>query len=91
MGKTQRREIKKEKLIIQLLQTRTLISYPQAINPQTLHVLNMKYHDYNKGSPYTKEQIKRRSFWIYFVFYGSYLCIWVIFIHWLLNGGRPPP
>ena len=51
----------------------------------------MKYHDYNKGSPYTKEQIKRRSFWIYFVFYGSYIGIWVIFIHWLRNGGRPPP
>ena len=91
MGKTQRREIKKEKLIIQLLQTRTFISYPQAITPQTLHVLTMKYHDYNKGSPYTKEQIKRRTFWFNFVFFGSYIGIWVIFIHWLRNGGRPPP
>ena len=26
----------------------------------------MKYPDYNKGSPYTKEQIKRRTFWINF-------------------------
>ena len=51
----------------------------------------MKYPDYSKGSPYTKEQIKRRTFWIYFLFYGSHLCIWVIFIHWLRNGGRPPP
>jgi len=51
----------------------------------------MKYHDYNKGSPYTKEQIKRRTFWFNFFFYGSYIGIWVIFIHWLSNGGRPPP
>jgi len=51
----------------------------------------MKYDDYNKGSPYTKEQIKRRTFWFNFFFYGSYIGIWVIFIHWLLNGGRPHP
>jgi hypothetical protein len=51
----------------------------------------MKYHDYNKGSPYTKEQIKLRSFWIYFVFYGVYIGIWVIFIHSLLHGGRSHP
>ena len=49
----------------------------------------MKYHDYNKGSPYTKEQIKRRSFWIYFVFFGEYICIWVIHINSLLHGGKP--
>jgi hypothetical protein len=51
----------------------------------------MKYYDYNKGSPYTKEQIKRRSFWIYFVFFGAYIGIWVIHIHSLLHGGRPHP
>ena len=51
----------------------------------------MKYHDYNKGSPYTKEQIKRRTFWFNFVFYGLYIAIWVIHIHSLLNGGRPHP
>ena len=51
----------------------------------------MKYPDYSKGSPYTKEQIKRRSFWIYFVFYGSYIGIWVIHIHSLLHGGRTHP
>jgi len=51
----------------------------------------MKYHDYDKGSPYTKEQIKRRGFWINVVFYGVHLAIWVIFIHWLRNGVRPPP
>jgi len=51
----------------------------------------MKYHDYNKGSPYTKEQIKRRSFWIYFVFFGAYIGIWVIHIHSLLHGGRSHP
>ena len=51
----------------------------------------MKYPDYSKGSPYTKEQIKRRSFWIYFVFFGLYIGIWVIHIHSLLHGGRPPP
>ena len=61
------------------------------IEALNVHVPTMKYHDYNKGSPYTKEQIKRRSFWIYFLFYGSYIGIWVIFIHWLCNGGRPPP
>ena len=49
----------------------------------------MKYHDHNKGSPYTKEQIKRRTFWINFIFYGLYLAIWVIFIHWLRTGGKP--
>jgi hypothetical protein len=51
----------------------------------------MKYHDYNKGSPYTKEQIKRRTFWIYLVFFGAYIGIWVIHIHSLLHGGRPHP
>jgi len=51
----------------------------------------MNYHDYNKGSPYTKEQIKRRTFWIYFVFFGAYIGIWVIHIHSLLHGGRPHP
>jgi len=51
----------------------------------------MKYHDYDKGSPYTKEQIKRRSFWIYFVFFGAYIGIWVIHIHSLLHGGRTHP
>ena len=51
----------------------------------------MKYHDYNKGSPYTKEQIKRRTFWIYFVFFGLYIGIWVIHIHSLLHGGRTRP
>jgi len=51
----------------------------------------MKYHDYNKDSPYTKEQIKRRTFWIYLVFFGAYIGIWVIHIHSLLHGGRPHP
>jgi hypothetical protein len=51
----------------------------------------MKYHDYNKGSPYTKEQIKRRSFWIYFVFFGVYIGIWVIHINSLIHGGRSHP
>jgi hypothetical protein len=49
----------------------------------------MKYHDYDKGSPYTKEQIKRRGFWINFVFYGLYVAIWVIFIYSIRNGGKP--
>jgi hypothetical protein len=49
----------------------------------------MKYHDYDKGSPYTKEQIKRRGFWINFVFYGLYAAIWVIFIYSIRNGGKP--
>ena len=62
-----------------------------SLTPQTLHVLTMKYHDYNKGSPYTKEQIKRRSFWIYFVFFGVYIGIWVIHIHSLIHGGRSHP
>ena len=60
----------------------------QALN---VHVLTMKYHDYNKGSPYTKEQIKRRSFWIYFVFFGVYIGIWVIHINSLIHGGRSHP
>jgi hypothetical protein len=51
----------------------------------------MKYHDYNKGSPYTKEQIKRRTFWFNFVFYGLYIGIWVIHIHSLFHGGRSHP
>jgi hypothetical protein len=55
------------------------------------HVLTMKYHDYNKGSPYTKEQIKRRTFWFNFVFFGVYIGIWVIHIHSLFHGGRSHP
>jgi len=51
----------------------------------------MNYHDDSNGSPYNKEQIKRRSFWIYFVFFGVYIGIWVIHIHSLLHGGRPHP
>jgi len=46
-------------------------------------------HPYYSGSPYTKEQIKRRSFWIDFALHGFHLAVWVIFIVWLYNGGRP--
>ena len=44
---------------------------------------------YEGGTPYTKEQIKRRSFWINFAIHGFHFAVWVIFTMWLLNGGRP--
>ena len=37
----------------------------------------------------TKEQIKRRSFWINFAIHGFHFAVWVIFTMWLLNGGGP--
>ena len=37
----------------------------------------------------TKEQIKRRSFWINFAIHGFHFAVWVIFTIWLLNGGGP--
>jgi hypothetical protein len=40
-------------------------------------------------TPLTKEQIKRRSFWINFVMHGFHFAIWIIFTVWLYNGGRP--
>ena len=44
---------------------------------------------YEGGTPYTKEQIKRRSFWINFAIHGFHFAVWVIFTMWLLNGGGP--
>jgi hypothetical protein len=40
-------------------------------------------------TPLTKEQIKRRSFWVNFVMHGFHFAIWIIFTVWLYNGGRP--
>jgi len=40
-------------------------------------------------TPLTKEQIKRRSYWIDFVLHGFHFAVWIIFTIWLYNGGRP--
>jgi hypothetical protein len=50
----------------------------------------MNYHNDSNGSPYTKEQIKRRTFWFNFAIHGFHLAVWVIFSVWLYHGGRPP-
>ena len=44
---------------------------------------------YEGGTPHTKEQIKRRSFWINFAIHGFHFAVWVIFTIWLLHGGGP--
>ncbi len=40
-------------------------------------------------TPLTKEQIKRRSFWINFGMFALHIAVWTIFSIWLYNGGRP--
>ena len=65
---------------------------PSTNNPGTRSAdlrLVRRLAPYEGGTPYTKEQIKRRSFWINFAIHGFHFAVWVIFTMWLLNGGGP--